>query len=108
MEFECRTGIAAHMHRHVSKAAALSLALHMAQCAMRGSAQPGAQGSSAPSIAQMGRSRGSPSHAHVLLVSREQRDEVNLQTCTHAGSVKQQMLPIMAAFNFFLLHALLE
>ena len=68
----CRSGASAQPHHHASKAtAALSLALHLAECAASGKAGMHSQGCSAPSIAQMQGSKGGNPPMHILLLSGE-------------------------------------
>lgn len=66
-------------------ASALSLALHMAECAAHGRAEPHAQGCSAPSIPQMQQGSGGATSVHMLLVSAQ----ANPQVYSHSLSVSK-------------------
>ena len=54
----------------------------------------------------MDSSGGSASYVHVLLMSSERHNEVNIRTSTHAGSHMGQMLFVMAGLNCHSMRAL--
>ena len=75
----CRSGASAQPHHHASKATALFLALHMAECAAFGKVGMHSQGCSAPSTAQMQGSKGRNPPMHILLLSGESSRKVRYQ-----------------------------
>ena len=67
----CRPSDSAQAQHHGSTASALSLALHMVQCATAGRAASPSQGCSAPGVPQMSQGNVKTSPVHILLLTAE-------------------------------------
>ena len=72
-----RSSDRAHEQHHGSTAVALSLAVHMARCAVAGRAASPSQDCRAPSIPQMHQSNGRTSPIHIILLSADGTPQVH-------------------------------